>query len=166
MTSDPHTQRWHQSESEVAAVTLLTLGVGGCLAVTILTDARSITLTAAFLVIAIMVLIALAVWYQRRKGLVMKVFYVKHQAAAQVVANVLQQKGMPFDRVNQLTTFRPIVVFNLPHDHLAVSVREYRNKYVSGVRVEIGPVTKENRPLAQSLQEKIDDAFAPQGLAR
>jgi hypothetical protein len=166
MTPDPYTQRWYRSESEVAAVGLFALVAGGCLAVTILADARSIPLTAAFLVIGVRIFIALAAWYRQRKGLLMKVFYVKHQAAAQIVGGVLQQKGLPFDRVNQLTTFRPVVVFNLPGDQIAVHVREYRNKYASGVRVEIGPVTKENRPLARSLQEKIDEAFAPQGLAR
>jgi hypothetical protein len=164
MTPNPYDQHWQQAENEVLFVMLAYLIGGCCFIGTLLSGIRSWPLAVALLVAAVMVFIALAVWHGQRKGLVTKVFYVKLQAAAQVVDNVLRQKGMPFDRVNQLTTFRPIVVFNLPDDQLAIHVREYRNKYVKGVRVEIGAVTDENRTLVRSLQDKIDDAFTPKGL--
>jgi hypothetical protein len=114
----------------------------------------------------VVVLVGLSGDYRQKKGRLVKLFYVRREAAIEVIEGVLRQKGMPFRETKRPYKWNTIKVYHV-NDDLTVHLRSYRDKYNNrGVMVEVGPISKDNRPLIQSLQEKIDEAFLPQGLSR
>jgi hypothetical protein len=160
-------QQWHRSEIAVwlAAITSLIIGVSlaGPIVQSVESPAWAVLLLA---VPGGLVVGGLGWWYQQSKNRLDKVFFVPHDMGVRIIGNVLRQKGLPFQRVGPTNNYAAgRVVFVLEKDILVIHVSPYLHRGISGTAVSLGPITKGNRPLVQSLQGKIDNAFAPRGLA-
>jgi hypothetical protein len=163
-----YNQHWHRAEITVGLVAGILFIIGLSLAEPIVQNIESPLLAVLLLGVPGGVVTAgLVWWYQQSKNRLVKVFYVRHDLGVRIVGNVLTQKRLPFKRIaptNPRSAAR--VVFALEQDDLVIQVDLHLYRGTSGTAVRLGPVTKYNRPLVQSLQEKIDDAFLPQGLSR
>lgn len=99
-----------------------------------------------------------------------RVYMVDHKQGQQIVAGVLGQKGLPYERHEKGKRVR----FELIDQGEALVVKVEPSRVSSGgwyaaapevaCRVTIRPVTAENGLLVESLQAKIDEAFLPRGL--
>lgn len=160
MKTNPYITQWYRAEiyffvvSAVIVLTIAPLGVSFWFVM------PSFPLVILIMIISVVVLAALVADYKQKKRRLMKLFFVRREAAIEVVEGVLRQKGVPFREINRRYLWNTIRVYQLDNG-LTVNLRRY---YDRGVMVEVGPISKINRPLVQHLQEKIDDAFAPRGL--
>lgn len=99
-----------------------------------------------------------------------RVFLVEQRDGQQIVASVLGQKGLPYER--QVHGKRICFVLSEQAEPLMVDVEPARLKQrgpfdaASGeaCRVSLHPVNPETQLLVDSLREKIDEAFRPRGL--
>jgi hypothetical protein len=160
MKTNPYIVQWYRAEIyffAVSAVVLLSITALGILFWFVL---PSVPLVILIMVISVVVLVGLVTDFKQRKGQLMKLFFVRPEAAIEVIEGVLGQKGVPFQEINRRYLWSATKIYQLDNG-LTVNVR--RN-YKQGVIVEVGPISKDNRPLIRNLQAKIDDAFAPRGL--
>jgi hypothetical protein len=114
----------------------------------------------------IIILILVYRWFRHRSTWEYKLFFVPFVEATQIVANVLRSKGLPYHQVDSLSSGKPRVVFDLEDSNLVIKVSGVQDGNQRIARVEMRPTTRDSRPLVHSLQEKIDDAFLPQGFPR
>ena len=99
-----------------------------------------------------------------------RVFLVEQRYGQQIVAGVLGQKGLPYER--QVDGQRIRFVLSDQAEPLVVHVEPTRlaNRSLfksapgDACRVSLHPVNAETQPLVESLQAKIDEAFLPRGL--
>lgn len=98
-------------------------------------------------------------------------FLVRRHIAHEVIERVLQEKGMPYEKVNGR--------FELEGNGLSIQIDEGHigpspfwrivNRYPlfttdePGSRIKIHPISAKNTALIMALRHKIDDAFAPKG---
>jgi hypothetical protein len=160
-----YTTQWYRAEIYFFLVSAIILLTGAVVGGTFLLVRPPLPVLILTLLIGVVVLAGLVGDYKQKKGRLVKLFYVRREAAIEVIEGVLHQKGVPFQEINRPFKWNTIKVYQLDND-LTVHLRSYHDRYNNrGVMVEVGPISKVNRPLVQSLQEKIDDAFAPRGLA-
>jgi hypothetical protein len=165
MTPNPYTQHWRRSGAEVLVVAIISVFVAMPLTCLLVSGIPSPSMAVLLLGVPGGLMFAIfASWYQRSRNRLVKVFYVRHEASVRIVKNVLTQKGMPFKRVAPSITYLPSGAIFALEDNLTINVDSYYYQGIRGSMILLGPVTDDNWPLVQSLQEKIDDAFAPKGL--
>jgi hypothetical protein len=161
------TQHWRRGEDSAFSAIAGLIVLGAFFSCSIISSAPSLwvglLLAGGWLIGAV----TLNWWYERQRGWVRKVFYVTRTAAEQIVDNVLNGKGLPFEKSSRehpwlINTYSRI--YQLDGDGLVLKIVPYQERADKGVSIEIGRFDDTNRPLIQSLQEKIDDAFAPKGL--
>jgi hypothetical protein len=111
-----------------------------------------------------------ASWRSQEADGIERVYLLEQQLGQQIVAGVLGQKGLPYERQVEGKRLRFILVDQGEPLVLALEPGRVSQRGLfsfapgEACRVSIRPVTPETQPLVESLQAKIDEAFLPRGL--
>ncbi len=105
-----------------------------------------------FIGLAILIL-SFTVFLKNHRESIYKFFLTDGETANQIVANVLEAKGIPYERDKH----------HFYLNALTIIVGKARSNYLTGAIVVIRPYKAIHYPLIKSLQGKIDEAFMPKG---
>lgn len=124
-----------------------------------------VTLACAFAIVPVMVALF---WMSRRySDMEVKSFRIALPAAVNAIGHVLDEKDLPYQgQYHEAQFVTPThALFRLKDSDLTIKLIENGLPPNLLVQVQIRPITVENRPLAKSLQQKIDRALLPHGLS-
>jgi hypothetical protein len=163
---------WSSAEKDIRFQALLVAVVWFSITIvvsllSILTDGVFGMVMFAILTLSILPVLGLMVWWSRkRRGVERKTFHMPLVTVVNGISDSFKEKGMPYQgRYDERQQRGPThALFEVEGSDLRIKAYEQASRYGTFTVVEMEPVTDGNRPVVQSLQRKIDEAFRPRGL--